>query len=166
MRTRHLMALFTGVLILAIILPISLSIWQAARQAKMQFYRELDDYSNRIVVRTLQVADQAREALREADAHTAASCSPEHLLTLRRIAYTHHWQPSGGDAACVWLSDTGEQVNLLVVEPGDNAALCLLAQPGLTLAGRVMQLGDVIKIMNDRLQPAQSAVSYSLGQAV
>ena len=31
MRTRHLMALFTGVLILAIILPISLSIWQAAR---------------------------------------------------------------------------------------------------------------------------------------
>ncbi len=33
MRTRHLMALFTGVLILAIILPISLSIWQAARQA-------------------------------------------------------------------------------------------------------------------------------------
>ncbi|WP_274818419.1 EAL domain-containing protein [Klebsiella pneumoniae] len=83
MRTRHLMALFTGVLILAIILPISLSIWQAARQAKMQFYRELDDYSNRIVVRTLQVADQAREALREADAHTAASCSPEHLLTLR-----------------------------------------------------------------------------------
>ncbi|HHP2687855.1 TPA: cell division protein ZapC [Klebsiella pneumoniae] len=82
------------------------------------------------------------------------------------IAHTHHWQPSGGDAACVWLSDTGEQVNLLVVEPGDNAALCLLAQPGLTLAGRVMQLGDVIKIMNDRLQPAQSAVSYSLGQAV
>lgn len=29
-----------------------------------------------------------------------------------------------------------------------------------------MQLGDVIKIMNDRLQPAQSAVSYSPGQAV
>lgn len=39
MRTRHLMTLFTGVLILAIILPISLSIWQAARQAKMQFYQ-------------------------------------------------------------------------------------------------------------------------------
>ncbi|HBZ0078073.1 cyclic diguanylate phosphodiesterase (EAL) domain-containing protein [Klebsiella pneumoniae] len=108
MRTRHLMALFTGVLILAIILPISLSIWQAARQAKMQFYRELDDYSNRIVVRTLQVADQAREALREADAHTAASCSPEHLLTLRRIAYTHRYIQE-----VLWLRDSVPQCSSL-----------------------------------------------------
>ena len=76
------------------------------------------------------------------------------------------WQPGVGDAASAWLSDTGQQVNLLVVEPGENAALCLLAQPGLTLAGRVMQLGDVIKIMNDRLQPAPGIASYSLGQAV
>ena len=76
------------------------------------------------------------------------------------------WQPGVGDAASAWLSDTGQQVNLLVVEPGENAALCLLAQPGLTLAGRVMQLGDVIKIMNDRLQPAPGVASYSLGQAV
>lgn len=76
------------------------------------------------------------------------------------------WQPGTGDAASAWLSDTGQQVNLLVVEPGENAALCLLAQPGLTLAGRVMQLGDVIKIMNDRLQPATAVASYSLGQAV
>ena len=29
-----------------------------------------------------------------------------------------------------------------------------------------MQLGDVIKIMNDRLQPAPGVASYSLGQAV
>ena len=76
------------------------------------------------------------------------------------------WQPATGDAASAWLSDSGQQVNLLVVEPGENAALCLLAQPGVTVAGRVMQLGDVIKIMNDRLQPAQGMTSYSLGQAV
>ncbi|EOI5793451.1 cell division protein ZapC [Cronobacter malonaticus] len=76
------------------------------------------------------------------------------------------WSPCCGDAACVWLSDSGEAVNLLVVEPGDNATLCLLAQPALTLAGRAMQLGDAIKVMNDRLKPLASAPHLSLDQAV
>ncbi len=71
-----------------------------------------------------------------------------------------------GDAACVWLSDTNEQVNLLVVESGENAALCLLAQPCIVIAGRAMQLGDAIKIMNDRLRPHMSYDSLSLEQAV
>jgi cell division protein ZapC len=33
------------------------------------------------------------------------------------------WQPGVGDAASAWLSDTGQQVNLLVVEPGKRRAL-------------------------------------------
>ncbi len=65
---------------------------------------------------------------------------------------------------CVWLSEDMQQVNLLVVETGDNAALCLLAQPGLQLAGRTMQLGDAIKVMNDRLRP--QSICLSLDQAV
>ena len=81
-------------------------------------------------------------------------------------AHSDSWQPATGDAAQVWLSDTGECVNLLVVEPGDNAALCLLAQPGLVLAGRTMQLGDAIKVMNDRLQPQPLMDSLRYGQAV
>lgn len=81
-------------------------------------------------------------------------------------AHTDSWTPVSGDAASVWLSDTNQQVNLLVVEPGDNAALCLLAQPGLVLAGRTMQLGDAIKVMNDRLQPQPGLAGYSLEQAV
>ncbi|MGG8109159.1 EAL domain-containing protein [Klebsiella aerogenes] len=91
MTTRHLMSLVTGVLILAIVLPIALSIWLAMRQAQAQFYSELDHYSKRIVMRVEQVAAQAKEALQEADAHSASACSPEHLLNMRRIAYTHRY---------------------------------------------------------------------------
>ena len=79
-------------------------------------------------------------------------------------SYSDSWQPELGEAASVWLSDTAEQVNLLVVEPGDNATLCLLAQPGVVIAGRTMQLGDAIKIMNDRMRPLPQM--YSLEQAV
>ncbi|NDO80436.1 cell division protein ZapC [Citrobacter sp. NCU1] len=82
------------------------------------------------------------------------------------VAHTENWSPVSGDAACVYLSDTEEQVNLLVVEPGENAALCLLAQPGVMVAGRTMQLGDAIKIMNDRLKPQTIIDSFSLEQAV
>lgn len=82
------------------------------------------------------------------------------------VSHGECWTPAPGEAACVWLSDTQECVNLLVVEPGDNAALCLLAQPGVVIAGRTMQLGDAIKVMNDRLRPHQGNISIPLEQAV
>ena len=71
------------------------------------------------------------------------------------VAHAGTWQPAPGDMVSVWLSDDRRQVSLLAVESGENATLCLLAQPGLVLAGRTMQLGDAIKVMNDRLMPAQ-----------
>lgn len=100
MTTRHQVSLVTGVLILAIILPVVLSIWLATQQAKEQFYSELDNFSIRVLARVQQVADQAREALKEADAHAAATCSPQHLLNMRRIAYTHRYVQE-----VLWLHD-------------------------------------------------------------
>ena len=76
------------------------------------------------------------------------------------------WQPSVGAAAWAWLNDSWQQVNLLVIETGDNAALCLLAQTELNLAGRTMQLGDVIKVMNDRLKPQPDVHYMGLEYAV
>lgn len=82
------------------------------------------------------------------------------------VAYDECWQPACTDLAAAWISENQQQVNLLVVEEGENATLCLLAQPGLVLAGRTMQLGDAIKIMNDRLRPLPAAQNLRLDQAV
>ena len=68
--------------------------------------------------------------------------------------------PAIGEVVAVQVSNTAEQARLLVVESGDSASLCLLAQPYLQLAGKAMQLGDAIKVMHDRLialQPSADA---------
>ena len=104
------------------------------------------------------LALQAREARRD--------LQPPPPTSWPLVSHGEMWVPMPGDAACVWLSDTHEQVNLLVVESGENAALCLLAQPCVVIAGRAMQLGDAIKIMNDRLKPQVNVDSFSLEQAV
>ncbi|MCX8957417.1 cell division protein ZapC [Erwinia psidii] len=76
------------------------------------------------------------------------------------------WQPTEGELVVVRLCENGEEAVLLVVEAGENAALCLLAQPALTLAGKGMVLGDAIKIMHDRLQPHSDQVNLSFARAV
>lgn len=81
-------------------------------------------------------------------------------------SHAHSWQPVAGDMVAVTLADSGEQAQLLVVESGENAALCLLAQSALTVAGKGMQLGDAIKIMNDRLQPQLQESSAHFARAV
>jgi len=75
-------------------------------------------------------------------------------------------QPRPGEMVQVTLAEEGTQARLLVVESGSNAALCLLAQPALTLAGKNMVLGDAIKVMNDRLQPWYQDVAPRYARAV
>ncbi len=76
------------------------------------------------------------------------------------------WRPGEGDIAAVKLCESGEYARLLVVESGENAALCLLAQAQLMLAGKNMVLGDAIKVMHDRLLPQVNPDSVLFDQAV
>ena len=66
------------------------------------------------------------------------------------------YRPTIGDIVNVQLVDRDEDASLLVVEEGEKASLCLLAQSQLTLNAKTLQLGDPIKIMHDRLSPAEA----------
>jgi len=82
-----------------------------------------------------------------------------------RICQRHHWQPGESDLVTVTLEESGEEARMLVIEAGENAALCVLAQPQLQLAGKTMMLGDAIKIMHDRLQPWHAEQEQRYAQA-
>ena len=82
MTTRHLIGLITGVLIMAILLPILL----AQREAHRQFIDEQETYASRVLMRTEQVMDQAKGALQQMDELKAPGCSPEHLQEMRRLS--------------------------------------------------------------------------------
>ncbi|PIJ51344.1 cell division protein ZapC [Erwinia sp. OLTSP20] len=75
------------------------------------------------------------------------------------VSQNHSHCPEPGERVSVILCENNQRAELLVVENGENAALCLLAQPQLQLAGRTMVLGDAIKVMHDRLMPAPPAAS-------
>lgn len=76
------------------------------------------------------------------------------------------WVPDEAEIVGVKLRHSGDIAHFLVIECGENAALCLLAQPKLDLNGRIMALGDAIKIMHDRLFPLACDEVPGLEQAV
>lgn len=91
MRTRHLVSLVTGVLILSVLLPVGLSIWLAHRQVEKKFIAELNTYSVRVSERTERVVTQAKQALQQINAVKSAPCSREHLLAMRRISFSYRY---------------------------------------------------------------------------
>lgn len=60
MRTRHLVSLISGVLILSVLLPVGLSIWLAHQQVEASFVEELNTYSSRVAIRADKVAAQGK----------------------------------------------------------------------------------------------------------
>lgn len=88
MKTRHLVSLVTGVLIIAVLVPISLSIWLAHRQAEDKFVDALDSYASRVLIRTARVVDDAKEALNNLQTFKGIPCSVMHLREMRRVAFS------------------------------------------------------------------------------
>lgn len=69
------------------------------------------------------------------------------------VQQSHSFTPKLGEIVAAYVQDSGEKVNLLVADVGDNASLCVLAQPIVTMVGKTFYLGDAIKIMNNRFVP-------------
>lgn len=91
MRTRHLVSLISGVLVLSVLLPVGLSLWLAHKQVEQSFLDEMHTYSSRVAIRANKVANQGREALRQLEAWQGTGCSSEHLLEMRRVSYSYRY---------------------------------------------------------------------------
>lgn len=88
MKTKHRVSLITGMLMLAVLLPVLFSIWLAHHQAEKRFLSELNSYADRTIRRTSQVEEQARLALWEINRFQGEMCSPAHLLAMRRLIFS------------------------------------------------------------------------------
>ena len=90
-RTRHLVGLISGVLILSVLLPVGLSIWLAHQQVETSFIEELNTYSSRVAIRANKVATQGKDALQELERWQGATCSEAHLMEMRRVSYSYRY---------------------------------------------------------------------------
>lgn len=61
------------------------------------------------------------------------------------------YMPNIADIVTVTLQTSGEILNLLVVEVGENASLCLVVDPPVKTAHKTFHFAEVIKVMNNRL---------------
>ncbi|MGL4602213.1 MAG: cell division protein ZapC [Plesiomonas sp.] len=73
---------------------------------------------------------------------------------------SHAYSPETGELVNASLVDSAEKVRLFVVENSRTASLCLFAQHQQLSSGKLVNLGDPIKVMNDRLSPP-ATLSYS-----
>ncbi len=88
MTTRHLINLITCVLIVAVLVPVCLSIWLAHRNAQEKFYDDMDSFSSRVLIRTNKVINEAKSALQQMEQFKGPVCGQEHTLAMRRLSFT------------------------------------------------------------------------------
>lgn len=111
MTTQRLVSIITGVLIILIFLPITLSLWLAHRQAHELFNQELDSYTERVIARSERVRQQTRDALEEVDRFQGELCSLAHLRQLQKVSYLHQYVQGvfyleNAASPCALLSNT------------------------------------------------------------
>ncbi len=68
------------------------------------------------------------------------------------------YNPKVADIVEVNLQETGQRVYLLVVEAGENASLCIVAQPTFVAMNKTFYFSEAIKVMNDRLALAKQFI--------
>lgn len=112
MTNRKLIGLVNGVLIVAVLAPILLSIYLAHRKAEQDFHAELGHYANRAIVRTSRVIDQATEAIIQINQFNDSTCSKAHLHAMRSIALSNRYLQEvlfqkNGYVMCSSLEETG-----------------------------------------------------------
>ena len=89
MRTRHLVGLISGVLILSVLLPVGLSIWLAHQQVETSFIEELNTYSSRVAIRANKVATQGKDAPQELGRWKGAAGNTARHMEMRRLSYSY-----------------------------------------------------------------------------
>ncbi|WJT04161.1 EAL domain-containing protein [Leclercia adecarboxylata] len=88
MTTRHLVSVVTCVLVIAVLVPVCLSVWLAHSNAEDKFVEDLNSYASRVQIRTDRVITQAKSALNEMQSFKGIPCSREHTLMMRRTAFS------------------------------------------------------------------------------
>lgn len=76
------------------------------------------------------------------------------------------YNPKVADIVEVNLQESGQRVCLLVVEAGENASLCIIAQPTFIAMNKTFYFSEAIKVMNDRLALAKSFIKTENATAV
>jgi len=59
--------------------------------------------------------------------------------------------PTFAEVVEAQAQDSGQRIALLVVETNCTTSVCLIAQNDVNMAGKIFNITDVVKVMNDRL---------------
>lgn len=91
MTSRKLICLVSGVLILAVLLPILLSVYIAHRNAEQDFHDDLGEFADHALLRTSKVIDQAISAVDDINRYKGSICSHAHTEAMRRVALEYRY---------------------------------------------------------------------------